>query len=399
MKKFDFLIVGGGIFGITAAIELIKRKYTVGLINPGKIPHPEAASTDISKIVRMEYGSDKLYFKMAETCIGRWHEWNDVLGEKLYHEVGFLMLCKETLNSGNQSYEQASYHNLLEAGYSPETLNSDDLKDRFPGINPTSYQEAVYNPRAGYVESARVIEKLTVYAQSLGVIIHQGQTAEQVMVVNGRVEGLKTKEGEQYACGHLIVAAGANTPGLLPELQAYIEPTGHPVFWVKPQDPSLFSHPRLTVFTADISNSGWYGFPFADRHGVIKLGKHTNGLRITSPHTVTDITDVEIADLRTFLQESFPALADAALVYTRRCLYTDTLDGHFWIDNHPEIEGLTVSTGGSGHGMKMGPLVGEIAADAAEGITNQYAERFKWRHLTKETIQAEEARFIAKNKD
>lgn len=103
---YDFLIVGGGIYGITAAVELAKRKYKVGLINPDSIPHHLAASTDITKAVRMEYGSDKEYFKMAEICIDRWHGWNDFFNEKLYHEVGFLMLCKSHLESDYHSYEK-----------------------------------------------------------------------------------------------------------------------------------------------------------------------------------------------------------------------------------------------------------------------------------------------------
>ena len=54
MTHPDFLIVGAGIFGITTAIELQKKKYSVAVINPDTIPHPLAASTDISKVVRME---------------------------------------------------------------------------------------------------------------------------------------------------------------------------------------------------------------------------------------------------------------------------------------------------------------------------------------------------------
>ena len=95
---------------------------------------------------------------------------------------------------------------------------------------------------------------------------------------------------------------------------------------------------------------------------------------------------------------AFPTLADAPLVYTRRCLYTDTLDGHFWIDQHPEIKGLSVSSGGSGHGMKMAPILGEMTADIAEGKTHQFSKRYRWRHLTAETVQVEEARFVVGRK-
>ena len=72
---------------------------------------------------------------------------------------------------------------------------------------------------------------------------------------------------------------------------------------------------------------------------------------------------------------------------------------HFWIDNHPEIKGLSVSSGGSGHGFKMGPILGEMTADVAEGKTHQFSKRYRWRNLTSFTKHAEEARFIQKRND
>ncbi len=395
---YDFLIIGGGVFGITAAVELAKRKYKVGLLNPDSIPHHLAASTDITKAVRMEYGSDKEYFKMAEICIERWHEWNDFFGETLYHEVGFLMLCSGNMDSDQHSFEKHSLHNLKDAGYQTDRLSSKRIHDRFPAVNSDIYVDGNFNPRGGYTESGRTIERLADYARSLGVEIYEGQTVNGFIVEKGRLEAVTTKEGNTYKCGHTIVAAGAATPFLLPELQPYMKSTGHPVFWLKPNDPALFKPSHLPVFTADISNTGWYGFPFLSKKGVVKIAKHTNGVSIHPDKDDRQITDVEVNDMRAFVKSSFQALVSAPLVYTRRCLYTDTLDGHFWIDHHPEVKGLSVSSGGSGHGMKMAPVLGEMTADMAEGKTHMFSERYKWRHLTSETTQVEEARFVVGRK-
>lgn len=54
------LIAGGGIFGVTAALELRARGHDVMLCDPGALPHPRAESTDISKVVRCDYGADLL---------------------------------------------------------------------------------------------------------------------------------------------------------------------------------------------------------------------------------------------------------------------------------------------------------------------------------------------------
>lgn len=392
--NYDILIVGGGVFGITTAVELSKRKHKVGLINPDSIPHPLAASTDISKAVRMEYGSDQEYFRMAEICIEQWRDWNEMFGIDLYHETGFLMLCKEPIDSKKQTFEKQSYENLLQAGYAAEKLGTDQLENRFPSVNTNTYSVASFNPVGGYAESSLTVEQLVIYAKSLGVDVHLGQTATEFVVSDGRLSGVKTREGAKFDCGHAHIAAGPYTPLLLPELRPYFKATGHPVFWLRPDDPALFKSPELVVFTADISNSGWYGFPFSEKHKVVKVAKHSAGLEIHPENDVRQVTNAEVKDMRIFLANSFPTLANAPLVFTRRCLYTDTLDGHFWIDNHPEIKGLSVGTGGSGHGFKMAPLLGEMQADVVEGGSNPFSERYRWRHLVKEEATKEDARYI-----
>lgn len=391
---FDFLIIGGGAFGLTSAVELAHRKYKVGLINPDTIPHHLAASTDISKVVRMEYGSDVEYFKMAETSIRRWHDWNEMLGEKVYHEVGFLMLCKENIDQQTHTYEKSSYGTLIQSGYNTERLDAKMLNRRFPAVNTEVYIDSNFNTRGGFVESGLAIQKLAEYARKIGVQIFEHQTATELVIENNQLNAVKTQEGKTFHCGHAIVAAGAHTPYLLPELQPYMKTTGHPVFWLKPQNPALFSVPNFAIFMADIANSGWYGFPFLAKKGVIKIAKHSEGLRIHPDKNDRIVTADDISDMRQFVKETFPALANAPLVYTRRCLYTDTLDGHFWIDQHPTIKGLTVSTGGSGHAMKMAPVLGEMTADVAEGKPNPISNRYQWRHLSDNTIQAEESRFL-----
>jgi NADPH-dependent 2,4-dienoyl-CoA reductase/sulfur reductase-like enzyme len=74
------IVVGAGINGVTAAIELKKRGHNVTLVDPGPLPHPLAASTDISKAVRRAYGADEDYTDLAERSIGLWRKWNEEFG-------------------------------------------------------------------------------------------------------------------------------------------------------------------------------------------------------------------------------------------------------------------------------------------------------------------------------
>lgn len=389
----DFLIIGGGIFGLSAALSLRERQYNVTLINSDALPHPLAASTDISKIVRVEYGSDQQYFNMAMESIKGWETWNQMLDRPVYQSTGLLMLMQKDQKAPEQSFERESVALLQEAGLATQWLSEGELRSRYPAINTDFFPYAHFNTRAGYVASGEAIGLLAAYAKKRGVIIREGQTAQELVIGHGHLRQVKTREGVRFSAGQTIVAAGAYTPYLVPDLQPYLKATGHPVFHFRPVEANAFRAAHLPVFTADISNTGWYGFPYHPREGVVKIARHTDGLLLHPSLDDRRVTDAEVTDCRTFLALAIPALAKAPLVHTRRCLYTDTLDGHFWIDRHPEIRGLSVASGGSGHGMKMGPALGPLIADMAEGKENAWLARFRWRALKADTIQEEAARF------
>ena len=83
----------------------------------------------------------------------------------------------------------------MSSGYSPDRMNAESIKERFPAVNNSVYIDANFNPKGGYVESSLVVEKLTEYACSLGVEIYQQQTAETFIVEKGKLQEVKTREG------------------------------------------------------------------------------------------------------------------------------------------------------------------------------------------------------------
>src|ERR1700682_4578156 len=115
------LVVGAGVFGVTAAIELRKRGHAVRLLDPGPLPHPLAASTDISKVIRLDYGSDEDYLTAMELALARWERWDADWPEALYHETGILYLTETSMAPGGYEYE--SFKLLLDHGRRPERLD------------------------------------------------------------------------------------------------------------------------------------------------------------------------------------------------------------------------------------------------------------------------------------
>ena len=97
-----------------------------------------------------------------------------------------------------------------------------------------------------------------------------------------------------------------------------------------------------------------------------------------------------------YVNATFPSLADAPVVYMRVCMYCDTHDGHFWIARDPEREGLVVAAGDSGHGFKFAPVLGEIIADALEERDNPLLDKFRWRPEVRAGTATDAARFQVK---
>lgn len=389
--KYDALVVGAGIFGVTTARELRRRGYAVGVLDPGPIPHPLAASTDISKAVRMEYGADEEYMSMVEQALPGWRQWNEEFGQPLFHEVGVTMIARSPMQPGG--FEHDSYHNLLKHGHTPDRLDADEIARRFPAWQPGEYVDGFYHAQGGYAESGRVVAALVELARREGVVFHSQQTAQDILSNGQKVTGVRTREGETFAADQVLIAAGAWTPVLVPEIAPFMRATGHPVFHLRPPNPALFTPPQFSVFTADITRSGWYGFPLHPREGVVKLANHGIGQRLHPEHDARVVTDEDVRSLRTMLAYTFPALVEAPITYTRRCLYCDTLDEHLWIDRHPERPGLTVAAGGSGHGFKFAPILGQLIANAIEGQANPWLPKFRWRDLRPDTTGEEAARY------
>ena len=375
--KESVLVVGAGIFGLTAALELKRRGYQVTVSDPGPIPNPLAASNDVSRMVRMDYGGDGLYSSLGAEAIDGWHSWNACWGRDLYHEDGFLLMTSLPMASG--SFEQDSYSLLTGRGFPLERLSEGDLARRYSHWNSDYYIDGYFNPKAGWAEAGSVTAALAQDAADVGVSLVTGFSAVHLLQDGNRVIGAVDSVGAELRADWVLVAAGAWTTVLIPDLADRMWPVGQPVFYFKPDDPEGYRAPSFPPWGADIPRSGWYGFP-ANDDGVVKLANHGPG-RSVSPDAERIIIPEQEEHCRRFLAESLPSLASIPLYDSKMCLYFDTWDGDFWISRDPNREGLVVATGGSGHAFKFGPVLGALAADALEGIQNSYSDRFAWRTL------------------
>lgn len=360
MSAVQCVVVGAGVFGLTTALELRARGHAVTVVDPGPVPHPLAESTDISKVVRLDYGADADYTELGERALEGWRRWNASWPRPLFHETGVTFLSRAPMQPGG--FEHDSYALLTRRGHPLERLNATEIAARFPAYRPGAMVDGYFNPVGGWAESGAVIAQLAREATARGVVLDAGHQVDKL---------------EQLDADLIIVCAGSWVPRLLPELAPSLHAIGQPVFHLRPADPALFEAVRFPVFGADISQTGYYGFPVTP-DGIVKIANHGTGVEVARDEDRV-VDAAHEAALRAFLATTFPALVDAPIAFRRLCVYGDTLDGHFWIARHPQRSNLVVATGGSGHAFKFAPVLGPLIADIALGVAHPLAHKFRWR--------------------
>lgn len=371
----SIIIVGGGIYGVTAALELQRRGHAVLLFDPGPLPYPRAASTDISKVIRMDYGVEDFYMELMETAFPIWDQWNGRWERPLYHETGITLITSQPMQPGGFEYE--SFIRLQQLGIRAEQLNNRAIRQRFPSWSTGRFVDGYFNPRAGWVESGSVVAHILEEAQAVGVEVHSGEAFGQLIESDSRVTGIITTAGQRYTADTVVIAAGSWTPAMLSSLSGKLWPDGQFVFHFSPREFHAYQPPQFPVWAADVHTTGWYGFPVTSE-GIVKIANHGPGW-LVDPREQSQVPPEAENSVREFLRESIPGLADAPIVHTRLCFYCDSFDGDFWMDWVPDREGLMVCAGDSGHAFKFAPLLGPLIADVLEHSPNRFTSRFSWR--------------------
>ena len=347
------VVVGAGIFGVTAAIELARRGRAVMIVEAGPVPHPLAESTDVSKVVRCDYGADEVYTALGEQALEGWRGWNAAWPRPRFHETGVAFMTGAPMTAGG--FEHESYALLARRGHRIERLDAAEVVRRFPAYRAGALVDGYFHHEGGWAEAAGVVADLVAQARAAGVIVREDVGVERIVD-----DGVLTADG-LIAADQIIVCAGAWTARLVPAVASAFRTVGQPVFHLRPDDPARFAAPRFPVFGADIARTGYYGFPITD--GIVKIANHGAGVAM-SPDDARTVPPAMVDHLERFVAAT---LAPATVVHSHLCVYGDTLDGHFWIDRAPSQPNLLVAAGGSGHAFKFAPVLGALIADALDG--------------------------------
>lgn len=326
-------------------------------------------------MVRLDYRNDEEYFSLAERSLDGWRKWNHNWPEPLFHETGLLILKRTPMTDGDFEFE--SYHTLIKRGHLPVRLDAEAIQKKYPAWKPGQYVDGYFNPEGGFVEGGKTLAQLLHIARAEGVSVCEGQAFANFLEQGHRVAGVVTRDGSKFIGEKVIMAAGAWLPYLIPSLAPFFKPNGLPIFHLRPSNPELFRPEVFPTFTADITNTGYFGYPVHARDGLVVIGRQGRG-RVIHPDGDRAVTQAETALLRLFLAQTFPALFDAEIVSSFFGIFMETNGGHPWIGVDPDREGVVIATG-TDHAFKFAPMLGRIIADATEERENPFLSKFRLR--------------------
>ena len=356
-------MIGAGAFGAWTAHHLSRAGARVALVEAYEPGHSRSSSGDESRILRYGYGADEIYSRFARRAREQWRQLDErnFSGLSLWHPCGVLWLAPD-----GDAYAADTRATLQRGNYPIELLDSATLRARYPHLDAADVGTAMLEPEGGVIMARRSIQALASGLSRAGVRLIRGRAVKPI--VPGRVSSLQLTDGTALAGDTFVFACGAWLPSVFPELLGQrIMPTRQVVmFFGTGAGDDRFIAARTPAWI-DFA-SGIYGIPELEGRGL-KVGIDAHGTPF-DPDTgdrIVDATSIETA--RAWLRRRFPGMGDAPLVESRVCQYENTATGDFLIDRHPDHENVWLVGGGSGHGFKHGPAVGEYVAGLIAGDT------------------------------
>jgi sarcosine oxidase len=338
---YDIAVIGAGVFGAWTAFHLARAGKSVLLVDQHGAGNARSSSGGETRIMRMSYGADEIYTRSALRSLELWREFFPTM----FYGTGVLMA-----GSPRDAYILNTRDTLDRIGIPFEWLERDQLRKRFPQIRFDRAAVGVYEPVSGVLMARRAVQAVVDAAIRLGA----------------HFEIRRIEKPDRKLARTFVFACGPWLPKLFPKaIGARIRPTRQEVFFfgTPPGDLRWSKMPAWVAFC-----EGAYTIPSLDGRGF-KLAIDDHGPRFDPETGDRTISRAAIVRARAVLRKRFPDLADAPLVETRVCQYENTSNGDFLIDRHPDLNDVWLVGGGSGHGFKHGPFVGEyVAATILGGI-------------------------------
>lgn len=358
------VVVGAGAFGGWTALSLLRRGTQVTLVDRWGPANSRASSGGETRILRATYGPREVYVRMAARALTLWKENEALWKRRLFHRTGALWL-----SAAADDYERAAMSALRANGVEFEQLAPGEAARRFPQIEFEGVPWCIYESEAGYLLARQGCQAVLDGFLSEGGTFRQELAAPERSVSSSRsnrISGVRLSGGDLLQADDYVFASGPWLASMFPELgwptgEPLVEPTRQELFYFgTPAHDLRFEETHCPVWI-DNGERRFYGIPGNEWRGF-KLADDSHGARCDPTRSDRTPSTVGIEVARRYMEHRFPGMKGAPLIEARVCQYENTPDADFLVDQHPESSNTWLVGGGSGHGFKHGPAVGELVA-------------------------------------
>jgi sarcosine oxidase len=374
---YDIAVVGAGVFGAWTAYQLRLAGASVLLMDAYGPGNSRASSGGESRIIRLGYGPDEIYSRSSQRSFTVWQQLFEKTDQQLFQKTGVLWLARE-----HDAYCEATLATLQRINANIERLDGGELVRRFPQLQfgPTTW--GILEPDSGVLLARRAVQAVAAQAKLNGVEYVQ-EAIVAPKATQGKLSSIQTTSGREITADQFVFACGPWLPKLFPDLlRDLIHVTRQEVIFlgVPPGDDSF----NLGVMPTWVDfNDLVYAMPNLDGRGFkLAIDAHGEEFDPDGGERVVSINGLKA--VREYLAKRVPGMANAPVTETRVCQYENTSNGDFLIDRHPGFENVWIVGGGSGHGFKHGPMVGEYVARM---IVGEGVEERRFTLATKERVQ------------
>lgn len=352
-------VVGAGAFGGWSALYLLRKGFNVTLIDAWGAGNSRSSSGDETRVIRSTYGANEFYFDLNVRALELWKENQERWRKQLFFNVGVLWFCYEKATP--QLDDSIPFTKKHKQEY--EYLSPEEIQKRFPAVQTNDLHHAYLDPFGGYLKARESMQQVH------QAFLQEGGTYIQAYVrpgstENNRMPSIELSTGDRISSDLFLFACGSWLGKLFPDvLGSVITCTKQEVYYFGTPKHQSELYDKLPAWIDVDGKDFYYGIPGNQQRGfkigVDKRGEifdPTHGERIANP-------DV-LSKARKFIEHRFPGLRGAPLVENRVCPYENSPDGNFIFQPHPEASNVWFLGGGSGHGFKHGPALGQLVADA-----------------------------------
>jgi glycine/D-amino acid oxidase-like deaminating enzyme len=357
-SKPHIAVIGAGSFGGWTALHLMERGARVTLVDAWGPGNSRSSSGGETRIMRGTYGPDQPYTELAARSLKLWQKYERQWKKTLLRRSGVLWM----VSGSDEAFERGSIEMLKQARIKFEELSVARMKRRWPQINFDGIRWGIFEPECGYLEARASCQAVVEAFIAQGGEYRQAEVSPDGLETS-RLRSLQLSNKSKLKADIYVFACGPWLGKLFPKtIGDLIRPTKQDVFFFgPPAGDARFTDSHLPVW-ADHRDRFIYGIPGNDHRGF-KVADDTRGPAFDPTSGERIISEDTLRTVREYVAFRFPALKNAPLIETRVCQYEQTPDSNFILDRHPRMENVWLLGGGSGHGFKHGPAIGEMMTD------------------------------------